>query len=74
MADFSDFYGIGRADYSFLTVSSDSGNISYVPFNSIDELVVGIGESGFMTSASKEEHDIIRAYDLKEKVYRVIVN
>lgn len=62
---FSPFYSLGTTEYSFI-VASKSG-ISYVPFERVDELAVGIGEEGFTTTVSETEGDRLRIYNLKDK-------
>lgn len=62
---FSPFYSLGTTEYSFI-VASKSG-ISYVPFERVDELAVGIGEEGFTTTVSETEGDRLRIYNLKDR-------
>lgn len=62
---FSPYYGIGTTEYSF--IAADKSGIKYVPINSVDELVVGIGKDGFATSVSNQNGETLNIYNLDEK-------
>lgn len=62
---FSPFYSLGTTEYSFIAAAK-SGT-KYIPFNSVDELVVGIGKKGFITTVSNPDGETLRIYDLNEK-------
>lgn len=62
---YSPYYSLGTTEYSFI-VASKSG-ISYVPFESVDELVAGIGKEGFTTTVSEGEGTRLRIYNLEGK-------
>lgn len=62
---FTPFYSIGTTEYNFLAVTEDS--VSYIPFTSVDEYIVGINAKGFSTTVSSEDGEILRLYDLKDQ-------
>ena len=62
---FTPYYSLGTTDYSFIV--ADKTGVKYVPFGSVDELAVGIGEDGFTTAVSGEKGNTLRIYDLSEK-------
>ena len=62
---FTPYYSLGTTDYSFIV--ADKTGVKYVPFGSVDELAVGIGEDGFTTAVSRENGNTLRIYDLSEK-------
>ena len=62
---FSPYYGIGTTEYNF--IAADKSGIKYVPINSVDELVVGIGKDGFATSVSNQNGETLNIYNLDEK-------
>ncbi len=62
---FNPYYGIGTTEYSF--IAADKRGIKYVPINSVDELVVGIGKDGFATSVSNQNGETLNIYNLDEK-------
>ena len=62
---FTPYYSLGTTDYSFIV--ADKTGVKYVPFGSVDELAVGIGEDGFTTAVSREKGNTLRIYKLSEK-------
>lgn len=62
---FGPFYSLGTTEYSFIAAAK-SGT-KYIPLSSVDELVVGIGENGFVTTVSNPDGETIRMYDLNKK-------
>ena len=62
---FTPYYSLGTTDYSFIV--ADKTGVKYVPFGSVDELAVGIGEDGFTTAVSREKGNTLRIYDISEK-------
>ena len=62
---FTPYYSLGTTDFSFIV--ADKTGVKYVPFGSVDELAVGIGEDGFTTAVSGEKGNTLRIYDLSEK-------
>lgn len=62
---FSPFYSLGTTEYSFIAAAKNG--IKYIPFNSVDELVVGVGKKGFITTVSNPEGETLRIYDLNKK-------
>lgn len=70
---YSPYYSLGTAEYSFIAASK--GGIVYIPFESVDELVAGIGKEGFTTSVSEGECARLRIYNLESKtVAETVVN
>ena len=61
----SPYYNLGTTDYSFIV--ADKTGVKYVPFGSVDELAVGIGEDGFTTAVSRENGNTLRIYNLSKK-------
>ncbi|MGN0451263.1 MAG: C39 family peptidase [Acutalibacteraceae bacterium] len=61
----SPYYNLGTTDYSFIV--ADKTGVKYVPFGSVDELAVGIGEDGFTTAVSREKGNTLRIYNLSKK-------
>lgn len=62
---YSPYYSLGTTEYSFIVASKNG--VEYVPFNSVDELIVGVGEEGFVTSVSNPDSETLRIYNLKDK-------
>lgn len=62
---YSPFYGIGTTETGFIAVGKTEA--SFIPFDSSDEITVGIGESGFVTAASDSKGSKLRIYNLKNK-------
>lgn len=62
---FSPYYSLGTTDYNF--IAADKTGTKYVPFGSVDELAVGIGEDGFTTSVSCEKGSMLRIYNISKK-------
>ena len=62
---FTPYYSLGTTDYSFIV--ADKTGVKYVPFGSVDELAVGIGEDGFTTAVSGQKGNTLRIYKLSEK-------
>lgn len=61
---FSPFYSLGTTDYSF--IAADKSGIKYIPFGSVDELVVGIGKQGFTTTVSNQNSETLNIYNLEK--------
>lgn len=61
---FSPFYCLGTTDYSF--IAADKSGIKYIPFGSVDELVVGIGKQGFTTTVSNQNSETLNIYNLEK--------
>ena len=62
---FSSHYCLGETESNFLLENADG--CSYVPISSADEIVVGLGESGFATTCISENKNQLRFYNLKKK-------
>lgn len=62
---YSPYYSLGTTEYSFIAASK--GGIGYIPFESVDELVAGIGKEGFTTAVSEGEYARLRIYNLESK-------
>ncbi len=58
-------YSMGTTDYNFLLVSDQA--CLYVPFTSVDEVVVGIGPAGFATAVATAEGYLLRDYNVKRE-------
>ena len=63
------YYGLNRTDANFLLLSSESNTAApqYIPFQSVDELPIASGKTGFVTCASETDDDILRVYRINEK-------
>ena len=62
---FSSHYCLGETESNFLLENADG--CSYVPISSADEIVVGLGESGFATTCVSQNKNQLRFYDLSKK-------
>lgn len=62
---FSPYYCLGETESNFLLANADG--CSYVPISSADEIVVGMGETGFATTCISENKNQLRFYNLKKK-------
>ena len=62
---FSPYYCLGETESNFLLENADG--CSYVPISSADEIVVGMGETGFATACISENKNQLRFYDLEKK-------
>lgn len=62
---FSPNYCLGETESNFLLVNADG--CSYVPISSAEEIVVGMGETGFATACISENKNQLRFYDLEQK-------
>lgn len=67
---YTPYYSFGTTDYNFIAATSNC--VNYIPIQSMDELIVGVGKSGFATVVSTEDSDIIRNYNIVEKTMREI--
>lgn len=63
---------VGYGNYNFVTILNDTNELKYVPIDSVDQMVVGVGNKWFATSISKENNSIIKNYDLEKGRYSVI--
>ena len=63
---------IGNGKYNFVTIFPEDNTLKFVPINSVDQTVVGVGSKWFATSVSKENSTIINNYDLEKGEYSVI--
>ena len=62
---FSSHYCLGETESNFLLENAEG--CSYVPISSADEIVVGLGESGFATTCVSQNKNQLRFYNLKKK-------
>ena len=62
---FSSHYCLGETESNFLLENAEG--CSYVPISSADEIVVGMGETGFATTCISENKNQLRFYNLKKK-------
>ncbi len=62
---FSSHYCIGETENNFLLENAEG--CSYIPLSSADEIVVGLGESGFATTCVSQNKNQLRFYDLNKK-------
>lgn len=62
---FTPDYCMGTTEYSFIVALKEK--TEYVPLDSVDKLIVGVGKNGFATTVSNEDGDLLRIYDIKEK-------
>ncbi|MBR3778661.1 MAG: C39 family peptidase [Clostridia bacterium] len=62
---FSSHYCLGETENNFLLENAEG--CSYVPLSSADEIVVGLGESGFATTCVSQNKNHLRFYDLNKK-------
>lgn len=62
---FSSHYCLGETESNFLLENAEG--CSYVPISSADEIVVGMGESGFVTTCVSQNKNHLRFYNLDKK-------
>ena len=62
---FSPHYCLGETERNFLLENAEG--CSYVPISSADEIVVGIGEHGFVTTCVSQDKHQLRFYNLNKK-------
>ena len=62
---FSSHYCLGETESNFLLENAEG--CSYIPLSSADEIVVGLGESGFATTCVSQNKNQLRFYDLSKK-------
>lgn len=60
------YYSVGKTDVNFMVMPPDQSSLRYTEIGSIDEIPIAAGESGFVTSASEVDNDILRVYRMKD--------
>ena len=63
---FSADFCLGETPTNFLLANENE--CLYVPINSADEMVVGLGRTGFCTEVANEEFYVINCYNVREKL------
>lgn len=62
---FSSAYCLGETESNYLLENADE--CFYIPISSADEIVVGMGEHGFVTTCVSNNKQMLRFYDLNRK-------
>lgn len=58
-------YSLGTTEYNFICSFADK--TLFIPFSTVDEMVVGMGENAFATTVLQDDKNIVRIYLLDEQ-------